>query len=205
MIGLINYKAGNSASVMNALNRIEVPAVMINEAQDFEKVSGIILPGVGSAGATMESLGEMGFLPLLQEKVVGKSMPFLGICVGLQVLFEHSEEDDCCCLGWLSGEVKRFAGDVRVPQIGWNQLHKKKEEQLLRGVPDDSYFYFVNSYYAIPADQGVMLGETVYGRPFCAAVSHKNIYATQFHAEKSGETGLQILRNFAGIVRESIC
>ncbi|MDR2042873.1 MAG: imidazole glycerol phosphate synthase subunit HisH [Clostridium sp.] len=199
MIGLIDYEAGNLASVSNALRRIRVEAKVIKTPEDFGEVSGIILPGVGSADATMKSLEKRELLRPLEEKVLGEKIPFLGICVGLQILFEDSEEGGCRCLGWIKGNVRRFSGGVRVPQIGWNQVEFLRPDPILDRVESGNYFYFVNSFYAVPKEDGVQLGTTVYGRPFCSMVRKDNLYAAQFHLEKSGEIGLQLLENFARV------
>ena len=143
----------------------------------------------------MTSLAELGLVePLLKRMRAGT--PFLGICVGLQILFEHSEEDDATCLGWFPGRVRRFNDDLRVPQIGWNSVKRTREHPLLAGLEPENHFYFVNSYYAAPSPE-LVLGEATYGVPFAAMVSRDNVHATQFHAEKSGPLGLKILKNFA--------
>ena len=201
MIAVIDYRAGNSPSVLNALTKLGVPAKLANTAEEIERADGIILPGVGSADATMQSLRELGLISdgggLLYELVLEKKVPFLGICVGEQVLFEHSEEGDVNCLGWLRGEVKRFDGsDVRVPQMGWNKVVFAREGRLNRDVRE-SYLYFVNSYRAVPADASDTLGTADYGGDFCAVVERGNIFGAQCHLEKSGRAGLEFLQNFA--------
>jgi len=196
MIGIINYKAGNSHSVMNACEKIQVPCRYISSKEDFDGVTGIILPGVGSAKATMESLQELGIIEELEKLVFEKKIPFLGICVGLQILFEHSEEDDVDCLGWIKGKVVRFdSSKVRVPQIGWNKL-TIKEDPFYEGVEADPYMYFVNSYYAVPEDSDNLLATADYDGEFCAMIHQENIYASQCHIEKSGPVGLQMLSNY---------
>jgi glutamine amidotransferase len=196
-IAIIDYKAGNAPSVMHAVGRLGHEAAFARAPEDVEGATHIILPGVGSAGATMSSLREMGMIPALEEAVLRGKTPFLGICVGLQVLFEHSDEDDVDCLGWLGGRVVRFDGSkVRVPQMGWNRV------KFTRGTPintQEDYFYFVNSYHAEPKDESVVWGEAEYDGAFTAAVHKDNIYATQFHAEKSGEAGLALLDGFLNL------
>jgi imidazole glycerol-phosphate synthase subunit HisH len=195
MISVIDYDAGNGPSVLAALTHIGEAAELVSSAAQLENASAIILPGVGSAGATMRSLAELGLIePLLKRMRAGT--PFLGICVGLQILFEHSEEDDATCLGWFPGRVRRFNDDLRVPQIGWNAVKRTREHPLLAGLAPENHFYFVNSYYAAPSPE-LVLGEASYGVPFAAMVSRDNVHATQFHAEKSGPLGLKILKNFA--------
>ncbi|HHV50422.1 MAG TPA: imidazole glycerol phosphate synthase subunit HisH [Candidatus Avimonas sp.] len=198
MIGIIDYKAGNAPSVLNACKKLHINAHLVSTPGQVEGCQGIILPGVGSAQATMDSLRESGLIDVMKEKVLDRGTPFLGICIGLQVLFEHSEEDDAECLGWLHGEVKRFPDtEVRVPQIGWNEVKFVSEHPVLSGLNESEYFYFVNSYYVVPNDKEVILAKTNYGLEFCSMIAHRNIIAAQFHLEKSGATGLRLLKNFA--------
>jgi glutamine amidotransferase len=155
------------------------------------------LPGVGSAGATMQSLRDLGILSFLEETVLQRKTLFLGVCVGMQILFEHSQEEDADCLGWLRGEVVKFdSSKVRVPQMGWNEvqfdIHKPIKAKT-------DYFYFVNSYYARPAGESAVWGIAEYDGPFVAAVCKDNIYGTQFHIEKSGEAGLALLKAFLSL------
>ncbi|MBQ3387721.1 MAG: imidazole glycerol phosphate synthase subunit HisH [Thermoguttaceae bacterium] len=197
MIGIINYKAGNSHSVMNACEKIGVGCRYIGGPGDFAGVSAVLLPGVGSAKATLDSLRQIGVMPELEKLVLKEKIPFLGICVGLQILFEHSEEDDVDCLGWIKGTVVKFSEkNVRVPQIGWNRLSWKRNDPLLRGLGETEFFYFVNSYYARPADEADVLAVADYDGEFCAMIRRGNIYASQCHIEKSGMVGLTVLKNF---------
>ena len=204
MIGIVGYGAGNSASVKNALNKLGIDCIISRSAEDLENVDAIILPGVGSADATMEALEKMGYRELLERRVRGEEkLPFLGICVGLQILFSHSEEGDCDCLGWFKGQVRRFSGDLRVPQIGWNAVSFTEEDcPLTRGVQSGTCFYFVNSYRVIPEEEGITAGITDYGSDFCSMIHSGNIYAAQFHIEKSGEPGLRMLSNFAALSKK---
>lgn len=204
MIAVVDYRAGNGPSVLNALETIQASCKMAKSAEDFDGVTAIILPGVGSADATIASLRDQGILEIIEEKVLRDKIPFLGICVGLQILFDHSEEGDTPCLGWLKGQVKRFPETVRVPQIGWNRVQYRKPHPLTQGLGDGDYFYFVNSYYVIPEEDDVILGTTEYGQAFCSFVAKDNIMASQFHMEKSGEGGLRLLRNFVRIAEEGI-
>ena len=195
MIKIIDYKAGNAPSVMHAVNHLGHKAEFVRGAQDFTDATHIILPGVGSAKATMESLGEMNLLATLEKMVLTHKLPFLGICVGLQVLFEHSEEEDTKCLGWLKGRVVKYDTDmVRVPQMGWNQVSFAKKTPL--DIDPSGYFYFVNSYHATPDNADCVWATADYNGNFVAAIQSDNIYATQFHVEKSGEEGLQVLNKF---------
>lgn len=197
MIDVIDYRAGNAPSVMYALEHLEVPARVVSTPDEVATSERLVLPGVGSAGATMASLAELDLLDALRERVTVDHLPFLGICIGLQVLFERSGEGDVATLGWLPGEVRRFPSSLRVPQIGWNAVRPRRAHPLWTGLPDTVHCYFVNSYFAVPSDDGAVLGVTEYGDEFCSMVGSANIAATQFHAEKSGHLGLRILANFA--------
>ena len=194
MIKIIDYKAGNAPSVLHAVTHLGYKANFARSPRDLKGAEHIILPGVGSAKATMESLREMGLVKALEEAVLRNKIPFLGICVGMQILFEHSEEEDAECLGWLKGRVVKFnAEKVRVPQMGWNNVC------FIKNAPcraRDDFFYFVNSYYARPENEPDLWGTAEYGGLFAAAVCSENIYATQFHVEKSGEAGLELLNAF---------
>lgn len=198
VVGIIDYKAGNAPSVLNALVRCNIPAELVSTKDQIKRSNAIILPGVGSAGATMQSLDEIGCLEILDEMVNKDGVPFLGICVGLQILFDHSEEEDTKCLSWIPGRVRRFSEDkVRIPQIGWNKVDFKFDDPLTSRLNSSEYFYFVNSYYVTPDDSCVIMATTEYGGEFCSMIKHKNITATQFHLEKSGTVGLTLLNNFA--------
>lgn len=206
VVGVIDYRTGNSQSVVHALNFLGVPNRLLNSPTELDGIDRIILPGVGSAGTTMTYLSEAGWPQALHARVVEGRTPFLGICVGLQVLFETSEEQDATCLGWLPGTVRAFSGaDVRVPQMGWNQVHRTSTHPFLAGLPEAGHFYFVNSYYADPTDAGDVAATTEYGLPFTSAVARGNIMATQFHTEKSGPLGLDLLERFAKTPQEELC
>ena len=192
-IAIIDYKAGNAPSVLHAVQRLGKQAQLVTAPHELQGAACIILPGVGSAGATMESLRESGMALALNEYVTIKKTPFLGVCVGHQILFEHSEEDDAACFGWLKGQVKKFdSGMVRVPQMGWNRVRFANETP-------NGYFYFVNSYYAQPENPDDIWGIAHYGEDFTAAVRRENIFGVQFHIEKSGETGLALLHEFVSL------
>ncbi len=197
MIGVIDYRAGNAPSVMYALERLGLDARLVSEPAELTPVDRLILPGVGAAGATLASLSDSALLEPLRTRVLDDKVPFLGICIGLQVLFERSAEGDTEGLGWLKGEVRRFPETNRVPQIGWNAVRFRRAHPVVSGLPDPTHCYFVNSYYAVPANPDDVLGTTEYGVEFCSVVAHENLIATQFHAEKSGELGLRMLRGFA--------
>lgn len=193
MIKIIDYKAGNAPSVLHAINHLKHQAEFASSPEDLIKVKCIILPGVGSAEATMASLKEMNMLSALEKAVLGNKVPFLGICIGMQILFDYSEEGNTPCLGWLPGRVVKYdANAVRVPQMGWNKVSFVKNTNIYSS---EDYFYFVNSFYA-KADFGDVWGEANYNGKFTAAVQRDNIYGTQFHVEKSGEAGLKLLDGF---------
>ena len=197
MIGVVDYRAGNAPSVMFAMDRLGLEATLIRTPAEVAAVDRIILPGVGAAAATIASLRESNLVEALGARVLNDAVPFLGICIGLQVIFDRSEEGPADTLGWRPGVVARFPATDRVPQIGWNRVDFTRPHALTAGLPADPYCYFVNSYYAIPADREAVLGTTTYSVNFCSMVASRNIAATQFHAEKSGEIGLRILANFA--------
>lgn len=206
--GVIDYTSGNSQSVVHALNALGVPNRLMTAPHELDSVDRVVLPGVGSAGTTMEYLTTAGWPAALRPRVVDDGMPFLGICVGLQILFESSAEQDATCLGWLPGTVRPFdSKQVRVPQIGWNQVRRVSDHPFLAGLPEDGegYFYFVNSYYAVPEDPSDTGAVTEYGLPFPAAVARGNIMATQFHCEKSGPLGLDLLSRFAKLPQGELC
>ena len=197
MIGVVDYRAGNAPSVLYALERLGLAATLVADEAGLDGVDRVILPGVGAAAATIASLEESALVAGLTRRVVDDGVPFLGICIGLQVLFDHSEEGPADCLGWVPGRVQRFPDTDRVPQIGWNEVQVTRAHPLVAGWPEHPYCYFVNSFHAVPADADAVLATTDYSVPFCSMVATGNIAATQFHAEKSGELGLRILRGFA--------
>jgi glutamine amidotransferase len=197
MIGVIDYRAGNAPSVMYALDRLGLDARLVAEPTALAELDHLILPGVGAARATLESLHDSGLVEPLRARVQDDRVPFLGICIGLQVLFEHSDEGSVDGLGWLPGAVRRFPDTGRVPQIGWNEVRFNRTHPVTADLPDPTHCYFVNSYYSVPSNAEDVLGTTDYGVEFCSIVARGNVIATQFHAEKSGELGLRLLRGFA--------
>jgi glutamine amidotransferase len=197
MIDVIDYRAGNSPSVIYALERLGLPCRLVAKPEEVAESERLVLPGVGAAAATLASLRESDLLDTLTQRVEGDRAPFLGICIGLQILFEHSEEGDTPCLGLLPGRVRRFPVGRRVPQIGWNEVRFTRWHPVTARLPDSGHFYFVNSYYADPRDGADALARTEYGVEFASVVARDNIIATQFHAEKSGPLGLRVLEQFA--------
>ncbi|MDH5682022.1 MAG: imidazole glycerol phosphate synthase subunit HisH, partial [Spirochaetota bacterium] len=185
MILIIDYGRGNLNNVKKAFESFHFDARIIEKPDGIPDATGLVLPGVGAFGDSMSALNEMGFSDKIRE-FAESGKPLLGICLGLQLLFESSEEfGHQEGLGILKGHVKRFDIEEKVPHIGWNQAEYRKESRLFEGIPDRSYFYFVHSYYACPEEESVKAASTMYGLDFCSAVEYENIYATQFHPEKS--------------------
>lgn len=206
LIGVIDYQTGNAQSVGHALNHVRIPNRLVRSPQEAAGVDRFILPGVGAAGTTMKYLAEVGWPGFLEERILGEKIPFLGICVGLQVLFEYSVEQETACLGWLSGRVVPFdAAQVRVPQIGWNEVQPQSAHPIVRNMPAAGHFYFVNSYYAVPDLPTDIAGITEYQTAFPSVVARDNVMATQFHAEKSGPLGLELLTRFAAFGKGESC
>ena len=198
MIGVIDYRAGNAPSVGYALAHLGLGHRLVASPRELRAADRLVLPGVGAAQATLDSLFEADLVDALHERVLEDRVPFLGICIGLQVLFEHSEEGDVEGLGWIPGLVRRFPDSVRVPQIGWNTVEPTRAHPVTDGLGAPAHCYFVNSYHCDPADPDHVLAVTDYGSPFCSVAGRDNIVATQFHAEKSGPLGLGVLERFAG-------
>jgi glutamine amidotransferase len=197
VIDVIDYRAGNSPSVIYALEHLGLPCRLVAKPEEIAESERLVLPGVGAAAATLGSLRESDLLDALTQRVQRDKVPFLGICIGLQVLFEHSEEADTDCLGWLPGRVRHFPPGQRAPQIGWNEVRFTRSHPVVAALPDRGHFYFVNSYYADPREKTDALGRTEYGVEFASVVARANVVATQFHAEKSGRLGLRLLEGFA--------
>lgn len=202
MIGIVDYRAGNLTSVARALNYLEEPCRISDDPGVLEQASHIIFPGVGAAGEAMANLKKSRLDQWIREWVQ-QGKPIMGICLGTQVIFEYSEENDTQCLGIIPGAVKRFPQNIRqngeqlkIPHMGWNHVTFQKDHPVFRGLPEGSEFYFVHSYYPSPDDDKWIIGLTDYGQLFCSVVAHRNLVATQFHPEKSGRPGLQILINF---------
>ncbi len=203
MIAIIDYEAGNLTSVARALTHLGYKNEITAAPEKILTAERVIFPGVGAAKATMQTLQKRGLNQVLADFFrTGK--PMLGICIGIQILFEHSEEEDAECLNLLPGRVKKYpptdtdthAETLKVPQIGWNEVYQTKPHAIFEGVPNPAHFYFVNSYYPEPALADIVIGKTKYGLEFCSAIAHDNLIATQFHLEKSGRVGLKMLNNF---------
>jgi glutamine amidotransferase len=204
-IVVVDYDAGNLRSVQRALEAVGQRPLVTSHPRDVERAAALVLPGVGSAQDCMRKLAARGLIRPLRE-YAASGRPFLGVCVGLQLLFDGSEEGGGVeCLGVLPGMVKRFPGGpaVKVPQIGWNSVSFRRDHPLLDDIPDGSYFYFVHSYYADPAERDITIGSADYGVEFAAIVARDNVLATQFHPEKSADRGLRIYANFGRIAATS--
>lgn len=199
MIQIIDYGRGNLNNVYKAFKHFGFDAEIIEDPGHINKASGLVLPGVGAFGDSMECLNERGFSNAIKD-FVNTGKPFLGICLGLHLLFEESEEfGKQEGLGILKGKVKRFEISEKVPHMGWNQIQFKKDSKLYKGIQEGTFFYFVHSYYAIPEDPSIILTQTKYEIDFTSSINSDNIYATQFHPEKSQTLGLEIIKNFGEI------
>jgi glutamine amidotransferase len=201
MIAIVDYRGGNLASVARALEYLGFRSEITGDPARLRAADRVILPGVGAAGATMENLERLGLAAALRDDVIAAGRPLLGICIGIQILMDSSAENDARCLGVIPGRVERFQASVdgcrlKVPQIGWNRVRQVRRHPIFKDVPDGAHFYFVNSYYPVPADSEIVIGRSDYGVDFCSAIAHDNLIATQFHLEKSGEVGLRMLDNF---------
>ncbi len=194
-IVVIDYQSGNLRSVAKALEFAGVAPVVTQRAAELAAADGVILPGVGSGPAAMQALAQRDLLDPIRDYIAA-GRPFLGICLGLQLLLERTEEGDAPCLGIIPGQVRRLPPGQKVPHIGWNSVAWQGQHPVFQGIPAASHFYFVHSYYADPVDGGGVAGATDYGLSFCSAYARDNLAATQFHPEKSGRVGLQIYRNF---------
>jgi len=201
MIAIIDYGVGNLRSVEKAFAHVGVPAQVTSDPVTISQAPGVVLPGVGAFADCMENLREHQLIDTVQE-LIRSGKPLLGICVGMQILFEASEENGYHQgLGIFGGVVKKIPGTLKVPQIGWNNLKIKKDTALFAGIPDESYTYFVHSYYAVPKETSIVAATTYYGTELTVAVQKDNVYAVQFHPEKSSAVGLQMLKNFGGLVK----
>ena len=202
MIGIVDYQAGNLTSVARALAYLREECVITGDPRILDAASHIIFPGVGAAGTAMRNLRERGLdIRLRQWAAEGK--PLLGICLGTQVIFAHSDEDDTDCLGIVPGTVKRFPADLqadgqrlKIPHMGWNRVAFTAAHPVFAGIPEGAEFYFVHSYHPVPSDDSWTAGWTEYGIRFAAAVARNSLIAVQFHPEKSGRPGLTLLENF---------
>ncbi len=197
MTTIVDYGAGNIRSVENTLAELGAQYEITNQPEVVWRATKVILPGVGHFGQMMQALDRLGLRQALREKIAS-GIPFLGICVGLQCLFEKSEEaPDVAGLGVLSGSVKRFVGQARIPHMGWNSLDQVRPARLLKGLDNDAFTYFAHSYYAPVTD--ATAATCTYMHPYSAVLEQANLHAVQFHPEKSGPVGLKVMKNFLEI------
>lgn len=199
MIAIIDYQMGNLRSVQKGFERVGHQAEITSDPAEIAQASKLVLPGVGAFADAIAELKRREMVGPIREAIEG-GKPFLGICLGLQLLFERSYEDgDHQGMGVLKGEVRRFKvpREFKVPHMGWNQVHYRNRPPIFDGIDDQTHFYFVHSYHVVPDDQAIVAGEAEYPDPFCAMVWRDNLFATQFHPEKSQTAGLQMLKNFA--------
>ncbi len=197
MIGIIDYGMGNLYSVRNAFLSLGVKAKIISKPEQLKKMISCVLPGVGAFGDAMDILNKSGLTQAIIDYVAGGSQ-FLGICLGLQLLFDRSKESPGKKgLGIIPGEVLRFQGAVKIPHIGWNRLKIKQKNRIFKGIKDGSYVYFCHSYYVKPKTNNVVIGQTNYAANYASVVAKDNVFGIQFHPEKSQAVGLKILENFA--------
>ena len=204
MIAIIDYDAGNIKSVEKALHYLGEETTVTRDPQTLLNADKVILPGVGSFGQAMENLHTYGLVPVIHE-IVEKKTPFLGICLGLQLLFESSEESPGAeGLGILKGKILKIPSSpgLKIPHMGWNSLQLQNNGRLFRNIPQDTYVYFVHSYYLQAQEPEIVKAVTGYGTEIHASVEKDNVFACQFHPEKSGKYGLEILKNFAELGRE---
>jgi len=204
VILIVDYKAGNLTSVKRALDYLDIPGRIVSSGEELRsacasEASHIIFPGVGHAAAAMETLKERGLDVALRE-AFGRGLPILGICLGAQIVLSHSEEGNTPCLDLIAGDCPRFQladESLKIPHMGWNEIAVTQPHYVLKDVQDGDEFYFVHSYYPRPSDASHTFAACEYGATFPAAIGHRNLFATQFHPEKSGRIGLTLLRNFS--------
>ena len=198
MIHIVDYDAGNQTSVKRALDYLEIESIITPDAEVIRKADQLIFPGVGHAHSAMEVLQARGLDEALKE-AFHRGTPILGICVGCQILLSGSDETDLPCLDLIDGTCHRFQPSdhaLKVPHMGWNALTITREHAVLKNIPSGDEVYFVHSYYPAPSDDQAVFATCSYDVDFAAAIGYKNLFATQFHAEKSGPVGLQIIKNF---------
>ena len=192
---VIDYGSGNLRSVAKALETVGVSPIVTGDANQIASADAVVLPGVGSGPAAMDALRQRDLVEPIRECVTS-GRPFLGVCLGLQLLLDRTEEGNADCLGSVAGRVKRLPDGLKVPHMGWNSVRFKQEHPVFEGIPQDSHFYFVHSYYAAPDDDTWVAGTTDYGVSFCSIYARDNVVATQFHPEKSQAHGLRLIANF---------
>lgn len=201
MIGILNYGVGNIRAFFKAYSILNIPVRVISSADEIKEVEKLILPGVGAFDSVIEKINKSGLLDILKYEVLEKKKPILGVCVGMQILARKSEEGNQKGLNWISGDVKKIhfpnnKSNLPIPQIGWNEVYPKNENPLFDGIKENARFYFLHSYVFEEDDKKNSISESNYGGLFTSAIHSENIYATQFHPEKSHGNGLKVLENF---------
>ena len=194
-ISIIDYDSGNLRSVTKAIERHGINPITTSDSDTIIKSDAVILPGVGSAPSAMHALSERNLIDPIKQ-YISSGKPFLGICLGLQLLFDRTDEGNAECLGIIPGNVRLLASGLKVPHMGWNTIDIKKKHPILENVPSGEFFYFVHSYFVVPQDSNDITATTDYGEAFCSIYAKNNLIATQFHPEKSGDIGLKIYENF---------
>jgi glutamine amidotransferase len=201
-VAVLDYGAANMVSIAKALDAVDAHVVVASTPVEMAGMDALVVPGVGAAGSAMDHLREHCLLEPIREWVRA-GRPFLGICLGFQLLFDSSEEGEAETLGLLAGRTVALQDAPTLPHIGWNSVEAVREHPLFQGVANGSYFYFVHTFAPVPADETVVVARTTHGRPFASAVAKGSLYGVQFHPEKSSEAGLQVLSNFVGLVAAS--
>ncbi|MSQ13011.1 MAG: imidazole glycerol phosphate synthase subunit HisH [Dehalococcoidia bacterium] len=194
-VAVVDYEAGNIRSVAKALETVGAAPIVTSRAADVLAADAVVLPGQGRCDQAMAALASRELTEAVRQ-VIHEDKPFFGVCVGLQLLLDSSEEGGAKCLGVVPGRVVRFGAGLKVPHMGWNSVTFRTEHPVFQGVPQGSYFYFVHSYYPAPSNPHDVAATATYGLEFCCAVARGNLVATQFHPEKSGEVGLRLYANF---------
>ncbi|MBU3141930.1 imidazole glycerol phosphate synthase subunit HisH [Clostridium sp. CF012] len=200
MIAIVDYGVGNLKSVQNALNALNIKSIISSEKEEIANSRSIIVPGVGAFPDAMKNLRDSG-LDVVIKRAAKEGKPILGICLGMQLFFDRSEEiEKCEGLGLLKGTIVKLDGSIKIPHMGWNDLFFETNSPLLEGVIENSYVYFVHSYYAQVAEDNIVNAYSMYEKKIPVIVSKGNIFGLQFHPEKSGEAGMNLLKNFGGII-----
>ena len=202
-VTVVDYESGNLRSVSRALEKAGARPRVTGDPELILQADAVVLPGVGSGDSAMRGLRSRGLVEPLRE-YAASGRPFLGVCLGLQLLMDATDEGNVPCLGIVHGKTRRLPGGLKVPHMGWNQVRLTGDSPVFEGIPDNSDFYFVHSYYGEPIDEELIAGVTEYGIPFCSAIVRDSLIATQFHPEKSGALGLKIYDNFVRLAGRSI-
>ncbi len=204
MISIIDYGSGNINAISNIYDKLKIPYDIVSTPKQLENSNKIILPGVGSFDHCMQKLNQSGLKDILNRKVLIEKTPVLGICIGLQLMAEKSEEGECSGLGWIKGEVKKFNKNIiihkpKIPHMGWNTIKVVNKAELFKGINLEKGFYFIHSYYIDTLNDENIMTTTVYGDVFVSGIYSSNIFAVQFHPEKSHSNGMKLLKNFSEI------